>query len=143
MQNHTKTAYCPYRWIKWPVAVGICLLVGTVGALSLVNRDLDAWYGSLTRLSFASPNSIFGKMPGVLPALALFFGAHAISWSLRDICCGIEHRFLVVEPIGNGRLKGGAFLVWPSVSAAFVLTGERCSSKRRGAKDRLSGKTYA
>jgi tryptophan-rich sensory protein len=57
---------CPYGWVKWPLAVGGCLLVGIIGALSTVNPNLDGWYGSLNRPSFAPPNSVFGPVWTVL-----------------------------------------------------------------------------
>jgi tryptophan-rich sensory protein len=94
MEEQTVTTCCPHGWIKWPIAMGLCLLVGGVGALSSVNPNLDGWYGSLNRPSFAPPNWVFGPVwtvlyiamglcagavwhrglcaPGVRPALILF-----------------------------------------------------------------------
>lgn len=66
MEDGSNQTCCRYGWVKWPLAVGICLLVGVGGALFSANPDLDAWYSSLNRPSFAPPNSVFGPVWTVL-----------------------------------------------------------------------------
>jgi tryptophan-rich sensory protein len=46
--------------------VGVCILVGATGALFTANPDLDRWYGSLERPSFAPPNWVFGPVWTIL-----------------------------------------------------------------------------
>ena len=66
MEEESTQVCCRYGWVKWPLAVVICLLVGVGGATFSVSPNLDAWFSSLNRPSFAPPNSVFGPVWTVL-----------------------------------------------------------------------------
>lgn len=66
MKDESTPIYCRYACVKWPLAVGVCLLMGVGGALFSSNPNLDAWYNNLNRPSFAPPNRVFGPVWTVL-----------------------------------------------------------------------------
>ena len=66
MEDGSNQICCRYGWVKWPLAVGICLLVGVGGALFSANPDLDTWYSRLNRPSFVPPDSVFGPVWTIL-----------------------------------------------------------------------------
>lgn len=102
MQSHTTDMCCPHGWMKWPLAVGVCLLVGMIGALTSVNPNLDAWYSQLNRPSFAPPNSVFGPVWTVL-------------YIMMGICAAVVWR--------RGLRKPGVRLALILFSMQLVLNG--------------------